>query len=79
MVYSLTMNAREKYLKIVKIEGLDKAISTLHNYLNTVETHVFDGGFSQDRFEELQTLRELSRELWDLRLVETSKRTRGTS
>ncbi|MGE4232843.1 MAG: hypothetical protein AB7F43_05875 [Bacteriovoracia bacterium] len=62
---------REKYMKMAQTVGLDKAVSALHNYIGTLEPKVFDGGFKPDRFEELQLLRELSRELWMMRLNES--------
>lgn len=64
---------REKYLKMAKQMGYDEAITALHNELGALEPRVFDGGYSKERFQELQQMRELARELFTLKLTEESK------
>jgi hypothetical protein len=64
---------RDKYLKMAKSTGYDEAITAIHNELGNLEPHVFDGGFSKERFADLQHMRELARELYTLKLTEASK------
>lgn len=64
---------REKYIKMAKSMGYDEAITTIHNELGSLEPRVFDGGYSKDRFQELQFMREVARELYTLKLTEASK------
>lgn len=63
---------REKYFKMAEATSIDEAVTKLHNKIGELEPKVFDGGFNQERFEQLQILREISRELWNLRLSQTS-------
>lgn len=58
---------REKYLKMAKSVGVDETITALSNEIGTLETRSFDGGFSREKFETIEKLRELSRELWTQR------------
>ncbi len=72
--YSLSMTSikkiRDKYVKLIDSAGIDEAITKLHGEMGKLEPHTFDGGFNADRFEELQALRDLSRELWTMRLAQ---------
>lgn len=70
---------REKYLNMVKSQGVDSAISALHRELVSLEGHVFDGGYSKERFARTQALRDLSRELYTLKLTEASRGYFGNS
>ena len=63
---------REKYLKMAKSMGYDEAITTIHRELGSLEPHIYDGGYDKTRFDELQWMRELSRELYTLKLTEDS-------
>lgn len=63
---------REKYMKMAKSMGYDEAITAIHRELGALEPHVFDGGFEKSRFDELQWMRELSRELYTLKVTEGS-------
>jgi hypothetical protein len=55
---------RDKYLSLKSQKGSNFAITELHKEMNLLERKVFDGGFDKDRLELLQSLREISRELW---------------
>ena len=64
---------REKYLRLAKSQGVDAAISALHNELGSLEGRVFDGGYRQERFARTEELRTLARELYTLKLTEASR------
>jgi hypothetical protein len=64
---------REKYLGLAKSQGVDPAISALHNELGKLEGHIYDGGFQADRLARVQALRELSRELYTMKLTAASR------
>ncbi len=55
---------KDKYLQMAQKQGQFAAISAIHNELGRIESHVFDGGFDQDKLEHLQRMREICRELW---------------
>lgn len=57
---------RDKYLKILKIEGLSAAITALHRDTERVEFEAFEGrqGYRPEVIEYLENVREFSRELW---------------
>ena len=69
-----TEQVRQKYLKMAKSMGYDEAISAIHNELGRLEPMVFEGGYDKERFLELQKLREISRELYTLKLTEESRK-----
>lgn len=61
---------REKYFKLVKSAGVDQAISQLHREIGgRLEQGVFDGGYDKDKFDDVQFLRELSREIYNYKLM----------
>ena len=64
---SNTEQLKQKYFQMAKSIGVDQTISILHNEVGVLEQKVFDGGFDRDKFEQVQQLRELSRELWTMR------------
>ncbi|MEW6056463.1 MAG: hypothetical protein AB1540_07595 [Bdellovibrionota bacterium] len=64
---------REKYLKMIQTAGIDQAISAVHNEMGFLEPHVFDHGYNKEKFEHLQFMRELARELYNYKLEQDSK------
>ena len=64
---------RDKYMKMAKSMGYDEAITAIHNELGSLEPKVFDDGYNKDRFNDLQKMRELARELYTLKLTEDSQ------
>jgi hypothetical protein len=64
---------RDRYLKMAHKTGYDEAITAIHNELGSLEPHVFDGGYNKERFDQLQWMRELARELYTLKLTEASQ------
>ncbi len=63
---------RTKYMKMAKSMGYDEAITAIHNELGSLEPKVFDDGYNKERFDDLQKMRELARELYTLKLTEDS-------
>lgn len=65
---------REKYLRLVKSEGYQAALTALHNETNLWEIETFEGekGYQPAMWEELKTVRDFSRELWDYAIKEGS-------
>lgn len=61
---------KQKYLDLVKSEGLQIAVNTLHHDLWLLEQECFDSpdGYQADMWQHLNELRLFSRELWDLKL-----------
>lgn len=64
---------RQKYMKMVQSAGVDKAITAIHNEMGSTEPRIFDGGYNSDRFQYVQFLRELARELYGYKLEQESK------
>lgn len=64
---------RDKYINMAHSTGYDEAITAIHNELVRLEPHVFDGGYNKDRFEQLQFMRGIARELYTLKLTEASR------
>ena len=64
--------SRDKYMKMAKSMGYDEAITAIHNELGSLEPKVFDDGYNKERFNDLQKMRELARELYTLKLTEDS-------
>lgn len=58
---------KEKYLKILKTDGLSAALTTLHRDSWEWEHETFEGqaGWQPDMYEKLEEVRKFSRELWD--------------
>ena len=63
---------RAKYLKMAKAIGYDEAVTALHNEIGSLEPRVFDGGYDKARFDRVQYMRALARELYTLKLNEES-------
>ncbi|MCM2279337.1 MAG: hypothetical protein NDJ89_14775 [Oligoflexia bacterium] len=61
---------REKYLQLARTQGVDKALTTLHRDTTGWEYITFetDKGYQPGVFEELKTVRDFSRELWEMAL-----------
>ncbi len=59
---------REKYLQIAKTQSPQKAITQLHLDTERWEWESFEGeaGYQPAQFEALKSVREFSRELWDM-------------
>ena len=62
--------SREKYLTILKNEGLNQALTALHLDIERLEFETFEGreGWKPELFETLKQIRQFSRELWDSQL-----------
>ena len=58
---------REKYLQILKNEGLSSALTALHAESRELEFATFEGqeGYQPELWKELEEVRKFSRELWD--------------
>lgn len=61
---------KEKYLEIVKLEGISKALTQLQKDTMAWEYEAFEGpkGYQPQMIEELEAVRTFARELWDLDL-----------
>jgi hypothetical protein len=61
---------KEKYLDLVKAEGVPAALSALHHDTIEWEFQAFEGdrGYQPKMWAELQDVREFSRELWEIAL-----------
>lgn len=57
---------KQKYIMILKSEGLPAALTALHRDTERVEFEAFEGrdGYSPAIVEYLESVREFSRELW---------------
>jgi hypothetical protein len=60
---------RDKYISILKSEGLSSAITSLHHDMWELEKECFEGraGWQPELFADIQKFREFSIELWDQR------------
>jgi hypothetical protein len=60
---------KEKYLQIMKSQGLSAALTTLHNDTNVLEIESFEGqkGWQPELYEYLKEVRDFSRDLWNRR------------
>jgi hypothetical protein len=61
---------REKYIRILRSEGLSKALTTLHLDTERWEVGTFEGdqGYQPEMWKDLLKIREFSRELWEIDL-----------
>ena len=68
---STTTLDRQKYVSILKSEGISAALTALHRDIERVEFETFEGreGWKPELFEELKQIRGWSRELWDIHLA----------
>ncbi len=63
---------KEKYLKIMKSQGVQAALTALHKDTNKWEIYSFEGekGYQPKIWQELEKVREFSRSLWDMSAVQ---------
>jgi hypothetical protein len=61
------------YFGLIKTAGVDQAITRLHNDIGALEPRIFDGGYDADKFQKLQYLRELARDVYSYKLEQDSK------
>jgi hypothetical protein len=61
---------KEKYIRIVKSEGISAALTILHKDIYNWEYQSFEGdkGYQPQMWKDLHGVREFSRELWELSL-----------
>jgi hypothetical protein len=61
---------KEKYLRILRSEGITAALTTLHKDTTGWEYQSFEGekGYQPEMWKSLDTVREFSRELWEIAL-----------
>jgi hypothetical protein len=59
---------KEKYLAILRAEGLSAALTALHQDTEPLEFETFEGrqGWQPEAWDDLTEIRQFSRELWDL-------------
>ena len=59
---------REKYLRILKADGPNAALTLLHAETEGWEKETFEGekGYQPEMWKDLAEARQLSRDLWDL-------------
>jgi hypothetical protein len=63
---------KEKYLEILRNQGLSAALTALHRDTEKVEFETFEGqqGWRPELFEYLKEVRNFSRELWNTQLTQ---------
>ena len=68
-MHSLSFD-KEKYIKIMRSEGITQALTTLHHDTNQWEYQSFEGpeGYQPEMNQALEQVRNFSRELWQLAL-----------
>ena len=61
---------KEKYVRILKSSGVDTALTILHQDIRNWEYEAFEGekGYQPEIIEELDHVRNFSRELWQIAL-----------
>jgi hypothetical protein len=66
---------KEKYIRLLKSEGISVALTQLHKDTTHWETYAFEGpkGYQPDMWAELHKVRDFSRELWEIALYENQK------
>lgn len=75
--FSVDEATRNHWLNLAEKQGIDTTLTQIHNEIGKLEPRVFGGGFDQDRFDRVQNLRFLSRELWNLKLRQATEKTYG--
>ena len=62
---------REKYIQMAKSMGLDAALTRLHDDIREWEYEAFEGeaGYQPQMIEDLDKIRDFSRELWQIALM----------
>ena len=70
---------RDKYITILRSEGLHTAITALHRDMERLENETFEGrdGYNPEMVTYLGELREFSRQLWKTSLEEDLKDSKG--
>ena len=68
---------RDYWLSRAETLGIDETLTEIHNEIGRLEQEVFAGGFSQERFDRVQSLRLLSREMWNLQIRKQTAKTYG--
>jgi len=65
---------REKYLQILKAEGVQAALTALHRDTTGWEYEAFEGskGYQPEMWQDLHQVRAFSRELWEIALQQSS-------
>jgi hypothetical protein len=63
---------REKYIRILRSEGVNAALTALHADTDFMELETFEGekGFQPEMWNDLEKVRNFSRELWQVALNE---------
>lgn len=58
---------RDHYIQLLQSQGKEAALNEFHRDLVRLEHECFEGrsGYSGETFQEIQKLRDFSRELWD--------------
>lgn len=61
---------REKYIGIMRSQGVNAALTVLHEDVEKWEVDTFEGveGYQSEMWNDLLEIREFSRELWQLAL-----------
>lgn len=59
---------REKYIQIMRTQGIQEALTALHLDTERWEVQTFEGdaGYQPEMWKDLLAIREFSRELWNL-------------
>ena len=72
-MHSLSFD-KEKYIKIMRTEGVTQALTALHHDTNQWEYQSFEGqnGYQPEMNQALNQVREFSRELWQLALEQST-------
>lgn len=65
---------REKFLALARKQGTHAAISALHNEIGVLEARIYEGGFDRQRLAVVQSLRELSRDIWSTQFIESGEK-----
>ncbi len=68
---------RAYWLTRVEEDGVDLVLTELHNEVGKLEPKIFDGGFNKARFERVQSLRFMARELWNVKLRQQTAQAYG--
>jgi hypothetical protein len=70
---------REKYIRILRSEGVNAALTALHLDTDFMELDTFEGekGYQPQMFQDLEKVRNFSRELWQVALTELKTDTKN--
>lgn len=65
---------KEKYLRILKSDGVSAALTALHKDTIGWEYEAFEGkkGYQPDMWADIEEVRNFSRELWEIALKNPS-------